>query len=252
VAEWQLDCTLHNLTGHLAAMNLAGPLSRDILARCTDIALDDVAFPYLAIREGNVAGAAARVARVGFVGELGFEIHVPFDSAQGVWNELMLAGTGTGLRPFGVEAQRILRLEKGHIIVGQDTDGVTNPFEAGLGRMVRKDKDFFIGQRSLSILEKRGDRQRLIGFGLNTPHPRPPDSNLAESNLAIQDGHILGRITSIAHSPTLDRTIGLALLAPEHAIAGNTVRFRDDAGNLHDATLESPPFYDAANARQHP
>ncbi len=64
VAEWQLDCTLHNLTGHLAAMNLAGPLSRDILARCTDIALDDAAFPYLAMREGNVAGAA-RARRAG-------------------------------------------------------------------------------------------------------------------------------------------------------------------------------------------
>jgi sarcosine oxidase subunit alpha len=251
-AEWQLDCTLHNLTGHLAAMNLAGPLSRDILAHCTDIPLDDAAFPYLAMREGNVAGAAARIARVGFVGELGFEIHVPFDRAQAVWSELMLAGTGAGLRPFGVEAQRILRLEKGHIIVGQDTDGVTNPFEAGLGRMVRKDKGFFIGQRSLSILEKRGDRQRLIGFSLHTPQAQRSDSSLAESSLAIKDGHIIGRITSIAHSATLDRTIGLALLTPDHAIAGNNVRFRDDAGVMHVATLVAPPFYDAGNARQRP
>ena len=159
----------------------------------------------------------------------------------------MSAGVSSGLSPFGVEAQRILRLEKGHIIVGQDTDGVTNPFEAGLGRMVRKDKGFFIGQRSLSILEKRGDRQRLIGFSLNTPQAHRSDSTLAESNLAIQDGHIVGRITSIAHSATLGRTIGLALLTPDHAIAGNTVQFRDDAGAMHDATLVAPPFYDAGN-----
>jgi sarcosine oxidase subunit alpha len=247
VAEWQLDCTLHNLTGHLAAMNLAGPRSRDILARCTYIALDDAAFPYLALREGTVAGAAARIARVGFVGELGFEIHVPFEQAQRVWETLMSAGVSSGLRPFGVEAQRILRLEKGHIIVGQDTDGLTNPMEAGMGRMVRKDKGFFMGQRSLEILEKRGDRQRLIGFSLAAA--RAP---LSESHLAIRDGNIVGRITSIAHSATLGRTIGLALLSPGLATVGSTVQFRDDSGALHAATLVAPPFYDPANERQRP
>ena len=112
-----------------------------------------------------------------------------------------------------MEAQRILRLEKGHIIVGQDTDGLTNPFEAGLGRMVRMDKPFFIGQRSLAILKRRGNRQQLIGFTLNAAR-RTGHSTLAESHLAIRDGDIIGRITSVAHSATLGRTIGLALLAP--------------------------------------
>jgi sarcosine oxidase subunit alpha len=247
-AEWQLDCTLHNLTGHLAAMNLAGPLSRGILAKCTAMDLDDTKFPYLAVREGNIAGVRARIARVGFVGELGFEIHVPCHQALGVWTALMDAGAPAGLVPFGVEAQRILRLEKGHVIVGQDTDGVTNPFEAGLGRMARLEKPFFIGQRSLAILKARGNRQQLIGFTLETPGESP----LAESHLAVRDGHIAGRITSVAHSTTLGRTIGLALLSPKHAIAGDTMQFRDDVGALHAARLVAPPFYDAANARQRP
>ncbi|MEO6369101.1 MAG: glycine cleavage T C-terminal barrel domain-containing protein, partial [Steroidobacteraceae bacterium] len=244
-AEWQLDCTLHNLTGHLAAMNLAGPRSREILAQCTGLALDDVAFPYLALREGSIAGVLARVARVGFVGELGFEIHVPVDSAQIVWNAMMQAGVSSGLRPFGVEAQRVLRLEKGHIIVGQDTDGVTNPREANLGRMIRMEKADFVGRRSLAVLETRGDRQRLIGFMLETPH-----APLLESHLAIQGGRIVGRITSIAHSATLQKTIGLALLAPDAATVGNVVQFRDDNGVMHAATLVAPPFYDPLNARQ--
>ena len=245
VAEWQLECTLHNLTGHLAAMNLAGPRAREIFAQCTEVALDDAAFPYLALREGSVAGVAARIARVGFVGELGFEIHVPADRAQQVWDALIEAGATAGLRPFGVEAQRILRLEKGHIIVGQDTDGVTNPYEAALGRMVRMEKSFFIGRRSLTILETRGSRQRLVGFVLQAPQ-----APLLESHLAIQDDRIIGRITSIARSATLGQTIGLALLAPDAATVGNVVQFRDDSGALHAATLVAPPFYDPQNTRQ--
>jgi sarcosine oxidase, subunit alpha len=246
VAEWQLDCTLHNLTGHLAAMNIAGPRSREILARCAELALDDASFPYLALREGRVAGAAVRVMRVGFVGELGYEIHVPADEATLVWNALMSAGAISGLQPFGVEAQRILRLEKGHIIVGQDTDGITNPFEAGLGRMLRMEKPFFIGQRSLQALQRRGDRQRLIGFTIEAKAP------LTESHLAIDAGEIAGRITSVTWSATLNRTIGLALLTPRHAVIGNTVHFRDDLGALHAAQLVSTPFYDPHGERQRP
>jgi sarcosine oxidase subunit alpha len=247
VAEWQLECTLHNLTGHMAAMNLAGPRARAILAQCTGMTLDDASFPYLALREGTVAGVPARIARVGFVGELGYEIHLPFAQAGAVWEGLMRAGAAAGIAAFGVEAQRILRLEKGHLIIGQDTDGVTNPFEAGLGRMLRMDKPFFIGQRSLAILKRRGERQRLIGFVLE--NPRAP---LAEAHLAIEDGGIAGRITSIAWSEALQKTIGLALLAPGLATAGRHVAFRDDGGALHRALLVEPPFYDPQNLRQRP
>ncbi len=154
----------------------------------------------------------------------------------------MQAGASVGIRPFGVEAQRILRLEKGHVIIGQDTDGLTNPFEAGLGRMAQMDKPFFVGQRSLSILHQRGARQQLIGFTLEAP--RAP---LAECHLAIHSGDIAGRITSIAWSDTLQKTIGLALLTPSLAVAGGRVQFRDDTGALHAAQLVDPLFYDPRN-----
>lgn len=245
VAEWQLDCTLHNVTGHMAAMNLAGPFAADILAQCTDLPLDDAAFPYLALREGVVAGAPVRIARVGFVGELGYEIHVPFDCALPIWEALLQAGAARGIVPFGVEAQRLLRLEKGHIIIGQDTDGLTNPFEAGLGKLVHADKPFFVGQRSLAILARRGERQKLIGFTLDAP--RAP---LAECHLAIDGARIAGRITSIAWSAAMQKTIGLALLEPSMAKAGGHVQFRDDTGALHAATLVETPFYDPKNLRQ--
>ena len=129
-ALWGLNCALVNVTGHRAAFNLAGPQSRALLSRLTSSDLTDTAFPYLAIREAKVAGIAVRLMRVGFVGELGYEIHVAFAAAAAVWDALRQAGSDFNLRAFGVEAQRLLRLEKGHFIVGQDTDGLTNPFEA--------------------------------------------------------------------------------------------------------------------------
>ena len=163
-ARWRMDCAFVNATGHRAAFNLAGPASREVLQALTDIDLSEEAFPFLGVREGKVAGVDARVLRAGFVSSLGFEIHVPYRvgaPAVGRVDE-----RARGVRAFGVEAQRVLRLEKGHAIVAQDTDNLTNPFEAGLGWAVRMGKPFFVGQRSLRIHVRRGARQKLVGFEL--------------------------------------------------------------------------------------
>src|SRR5439155_16873388 len=101
------------------------------------------AFPYLRLQEGEVAGVVCRLLRIGFVGELGYEIHCPSAYAWHVWEALCEAGKEYGLRPFGVEAQRVPRLEKGHLIIGQDTDALSNPLEAGLAWMVRFEKPQF-------------------------------------------------------------------------------------------------------------
>ncbi|MGV8637065.1 aminomethyltransferase, partial [Pseudomonas aeruginosa] len=96
---------------------------------CADVDLSAEGFPYLAARTGSVAGIPARLMRVGFVGELGYEIHVPARHGARLWDALMEAGAEFGIRPFGVETQRLLRLEKGHVIISQDTDGMTHPGE---------------------------------------------------------------------------------------------------------------------------
>ena len=245
VAEWQLDCILHNLTGHLSALNLAGPQCRSILAACTDLPLSAEQFPYLAARRGQIAGVPARVARVGFVGELGYEIHVPTDQALTVWHALQHAAGSAGLKLFGVEAQRQLRLEKGHIIISQDTDGLTNPYEASMGWAVKADKGFFVGQRSLQILKTRGPRQVLVGFEL-----AQPEAPVQECHLIIADGDIAGRITSIGRSATLGKTIGLAMVKPEMAATGTALLIRGADGKTHAATVVDTPFYDPANSRQ--
>ena len=245
VAEWQLDCILHNLTGHLAALNLAGPQCRSILSACTDLPLTPEQFPYLAARQCHIAGVPARVARVGFVGELGYEIHIPTDQALTVWDALHRAAGEHGLQPFGVEAQRQLRLEKGHIIVSQDTDGLSNPYEASMGWSVKSDKPFFVGQRSLQILKARGPRQLLVGFELTQAQ-----APVSECHLIIADGDIAGRITSIGSSATLGKTIGLAMVKPALAAAGTRLHIRGEDGAEHAAVVVSTPFYDPANSRQ--
>jgi len=244
-ALWGLDCALVNVTGHRAAFNFAGPLSRETLSPLTDIDLRDESFPYLGVRSGNVAGAAARLMRVGFVGELGYEIHVASGRACGVWEALLTAGASRALRPFGVEAQRVLRLEKGHLIVGQDTDGLTDPYEANAMWAVAMKKPFFIGQRSLRILEARGPRQKLVGFELAAASPLPK-----ECHLIIEKGAIAGRVTSVTHSRALSKSLGLAMLSPDLAQLGREIRIRIDNGDLLPAKVVPAPFYDPKSLRQ--
>jgi len=240
-ARWRMDCAFVNATGHRAAFNLAGPKSRELLQALTDIDLSETAFPFLGVREGGVAGVEARVLRAGFVSSLGFEIHVPYRSAGQVWDALMKA---SGVRAFGVEAQRVLRLEKGHAIVAQDTDNLTNPFEAGMGWAVRMQKPFFIGQRSLRIHVRRGARQKLIGFEL-APDQVASGAAIRESNLLIHLGGIAGRVTSVAQSPTLGRTIGLAMAAPNLAAPGTPIVIRASDGRLVSARVVRTPFLEA-------
>jgi sarcosine oxidase subunit alpha len=235
---------LVNLTGHFAAFNLAGPLSRAVLAQLTRLDLSHAAFPYLAVREAEVEGVRCRLMRVGFVGEIGYEIHLPAGDAPRVWSAVMRAGERFGIRAFGVEAQRVLRLEKGHVIVGRDTDGLTTPLEIGAEWALRMSKPFFIGQRSLQILQRRPQRQQLVGFTLPAGSVRPK-----ECHLVIEAGRIAGRVTSIQHSPTLGHAIGLAFVEPAIAQRGS-FRIRIERGEEVSATVASLPFYDARGERQ--
>ena len=243
---WGLDVGIANLTGHMAAMNLAGPRSREILQQLCNEPILDAQCPYLGVRAMRVAGVPVRVLRVGFVGELGYELHVAADEAVPLWDAVMAAGAVGGIRAFGVEAQRILRLEKGHIIVSQDTDGLTNPFQAGMRWAVRMDKPFFVGQRSLQILSAQPLSQVLVGFVLADDSAGVPK----ECHLVIHAGELAGRVTSIVLSPTLKRAIGLAMVDPALSEPGHGLRIRIEGGREVDAVVTVLPFYDAAGARQ--
>ena len=244
---WRSQCGLVNLTGARSAINLAGPAAPAVLAHLTDLDLSSGAFPYLGVRQASVAGIPAVLMRVGFVGEWGYEIHVAADAAASLWDAVMAAGAAFGICPFGVEAQRRLRLEKGHLIVAQDTDGLTTPLQAGLQWAVKLDKPFFIGQRSLQIVAPRPLKQTLVGFTLDAQfQPTPPQ----ECHLVIDQGEIAGRITSIAFSPTLQQHIGLAYVTPALAVVGTRLTIRLSDRSLITATITPTPFYDPQNHRQ--
>ncbi|MBW4691476.1 MAG: (2Fe-2S)-binding protein [Lyngbya sp. HA4199-MV5] len=243
---WQMDCGIVNTTGARSAINLVGIHARDVLTKLTNLDLSSAAFPYLGVRQTSVAGIPALLMRVGFVGEWGYEIHVAADRAIALWDALLEAGAEYGITAFGVEAQRLLRLEKGHLIVGQDTDGLTTPREANLGWAVKMDKPFFIGQRSLQSMAKRPVKQTLVGFVLESFQGNPPQ----ECHLIIDRGDIAGRITSIAFSPFLKRFIGLAYVKPELANVGDRLSIRRFDGSFMTATITPTPFYDPENLRQ--
>jgi sarcosine oxidase subunit alpha len=241
-AEWRLDADIANVTAAYAAVNLAGPRSREVLASLdTDIDLGADAFPYLGVRTGQLSGIPVRLLRVGFVGELGFEIHCPASYGLSLWDLLR----ATGARPFGVEAQRVLRLEKGHVIVGQDTDGLTFPHEAGLEWAIAKGKPFFIGQRAIQAQAGRPLTRRLVGFALPADGPVPP-----ECVLVIRGGEIAGRVTSAAYSEACNAVVGLAYVHPDDAEPGSRFTIKLEDGSTVEATVAKCPFYDPANARQ--
>ena len=245
--QFRLDVGFVNVTGARAAMNLAGPKSRSVLAGLTGLDLSDAAFPYLGVREAEVAGIPARILRVGFVGELGYELHVPSEYGVALWDALTQAGASSGLKPFGVEAQRVLRLEKAHPIVGQDTDGLTTPFDAALDWAVKLDKPFFVGQRSLRIVLKQPKKQRLVGFRIEEARATTAPS---ECCLVIRGGEIAGRVTSVAASEAVGGLVGLAYVLPELAEPGMAVEIRLPNRKMVNAVIAKTPFYDAGLARQ--
>jgi sarcosine oxidase subunit alpha len=140
-----------------------------------------------------------------------------------------------------------LRLEKGHIIISQDTDGLTTPLEVGLQWALKMDKAFFIGQRSLKVIAEKVQKQQLIGFEL--------DQNFTgqapmECHLIIDQGEISGRVTSIAWSPTLERYIGMAFIRPDLAQNGNKIAIRLSDKSIVQAMVVKTPFYDPENLQQ--
>jgi len=246
-AQWRLNVDVANVTAAYAGVNIAGPRSREVLQKlCTDIDLSPAAFPYLAVRTATVAGVHCRLLRVGFVGELGYEVHMPAHCGEHVWDAIMEAGKPLGIRPFGVEAQRVLRLEKGHIIIGQDTDGLTHPYEADMAWAIAKSKPFFVGQRSIEIQNAKGLARKLVGFTLADASAPPPE----ECHLVVRGRDIVGRVTSAVRSPSLGKVVGLAYVAPDQAEPSSSFDIKVEGGRLIQAKAIPIPFYDPENKRQ--
>jgi sarcosine oxidase, subunit alpha len=230
--EWDVTCT--PVTTSYASINVAGPRSRELLFRLTDVDLGPDAFGYMNVRTGSVAGVPDVVLwRIGFTGELSFELHIPAGYGLHVWEELMRVGSDLGIRAFGVEAQRVLRLEKGHLIVGQDTDGLTQAYSAGLGWAVKLDKPDFSGAPELRWQKENGPVSALVSLQPVDPTVVPPEA----SQIIGARSEILGRVTSSRHSPTLGRSICLAQVLSEHATPNSTLKVLQPDGSVVEARV---------------
>jgi sarcosine oxidase, subunit alpha len=230
--------TITNLTAGLASMNVAGPMARGILQKLTDCDLSTASFPYMDWRQASVAGVPATLMRIGFVGETGWEIVVAAEYGSYLWEQVLQAGAS----PFGVEAQRVLRLEKKHIIVGVDTDALSNPYEAGMAWVAKLDKTDFIGKVALARLKQNPLERMLVGFELEGTSA-PPDGSPV-----LVDGAPVGWATSVRFSWEKEKVIGMAWVTPALAKAGTRIILRADAVD-YSANVVEDIFYDPAGDR---
>jgi sarcosine oxidase subunit alpha len=246
---WGEGVHLTDLTDVYCAFNLSGPQSRAVLQKLTERDLANEAFPYMRVRAARVAGAPCQLLRIGFTGELSYEVHCPSAYALHVWEALMEAGAEFDIVPFGVEAQRILRLEKAHIIVGQDTDAMTDPLAADMASAVKLDKSDFLGKRELVRVAAAGPKQRLVGFIMVRDDEVPEEGLQIVERGANGKMKIIGWVTSSRFSPTLQKAIGLCWLPVEvAAAAGNSFTIYRQ-GRLVQARVHHGAFYDPEGER---
>jgi sarcosine oxidase subunit alpha len=230
LAVWELEATVTDVTQALCAVNLAGPAARQILGGLTDLDVSAEGFKYLDGRQATVAGIDALLLRIGFVGEVGYEIHFPSAYGEHVWNAL----TAAGGRPFGLEPQRILRLQKLHVIVGQDTDSESTPFGAAMPWIVKLDKEQdFIGRWALEHAKEHPAGHALVGFTMSNGH-------VPLEGAVVVPG---GQVTSVRRSPQLGSVIGMAWVPAAQAGDGETITI-SDRGSTYAATVTTAPFFD--------
>jgi len=237
-----------NLTDAFGAINVAGPRSREVIEHLTDEDVSNPAFPYMGYREIRLKNAIdVRMLRLGFVGELSFEIHIPASYTPTVWNWLLEAGKDTGILPFGLEAQNVLRLEKGHIIIGVESEIRTTLHDLGMGFLWERHKTEAktIGAFALKETEEQQGRLKLVGFKMNDAAVIPK-----EGSLIVADG-ICGYVCSARYSECLDASIGMALVESALTKPGTPLKIFEDGMGDHryQATVVTRPFYDPEGKR---
>jgi sarcosine oxidase subunit alpha len=242
---------LTSTTEQWAVIAVNGPLARRILEPLIEeVDVSAAAFPHMAVRDARICGVPARLFRVSFTGELGFEVNVPPSAGLEVWEAIQSSGAQHGAVTYGTETMHVLRAEKGYIIVGQDTDGTVTPQDLGLEWAIGKNKRDFVGKRGLARSElTRAGRRQLVGLLTRDGSTLLEEGAQIVSAQAPETGaKSEGHVTSSYRSAALNRPIALALLEDGRNRIGSTVC----VPTLHSrvaAEVVSPVFYDAKGER---
>jgi sarcosine oxidase subunit alpha len=248
-----LEVWLTSTTEQWAVIAVQGPKARETIAGLIeDCDFSNAAMPHMSVRDARVLGVPARLMRVSFTGELGYEINAPADYGRAVWEATWAAARKFDAVAYGTEAMHVMRAEKGYIIVGQETDGTVTPADAGLEWAIGKAKKDFVGKRSLvrSDMMAPGRRQ-LVGLVAEDPKiVLEEGAQITESPTPATGSGALGYVTSAYASATAGRGIALAMVAAGRSRLGATLHVPMPTGAIAVKVTE-PIFYDKPGERLH-
>ncbi|PQJ35799.1 glycine cleavage system protein T [Salinibacter sp. 10B] len=231
--------SLNDISDETALLALQGPRSLEIAQPFLDRDLDDLKFYHFWDESGVLGCDNIIISRTGYTGEVGLELYVPADEAPRVWNTLLDAGEDAGLKPAGLGARDTLRLEAGLCLHGNDITEQTNPYEAGLGWLVKLEKGDFIGREALQSIHDEGPSRQLVGF-VATERGIPRHDHVIQS----ADGETIGAVTSGTQSPVLEAGIGLGYVpnTPAYTEPGQSLQIASRRRTFT-ATVKEPPLH---------
>ncbi|MFZ1725690.1 MAG: FAD-dependent oxidoreductase [Albidovulum sp.] len=245
----QGDARLVDVTENWGTLSLMGPKAREVLAKVTDADVSNAAFPFGHMREIEIAGTAVRALRITYVGELGWELHVPLHATGAVFDALMLGGAGAGIRPIGYRALESLRLEKGYRAWSSDITPNDTPLEAGLGWAVKMNKNAdFLGRDALAAQKDQPLIKRLVGFTLDDPAVV-----LVGRETILRNGEPVGYLTSGGFGYTVNKSIGYGYVRNAGGVSDDFLTTGSYelvvANDCYPANISLRPLYDPTNAR---
>ncbi|MAY47408.1 MAG: sarcosine oxidase subunit alpha [Rhodobacteraceae bacterium] len=249
--EWpDLDVWLTSTTEQWSTVALNGPNAAKLLAPLVEgVELTDAAFPHMSCLECTVAGMPARLFRVSFTGEIGFEVNVPAPMGRKLWDVLWEAGQQYDITAYGTETMHVLRAEKGYIIVGQDTDGTVTPYDAGMGWAVGKAKPDFVGKRGMARPDLVAEgRKQLVGLLTEDKSKLEEGAQIVFDPKQAIPMKMVGHVTSSYDTGTSGRPIALALVEGGHTRMGDTVYIPMPDRTIA-AKITPTVFVDPENAR---
>lgn len=230
--------TVHDRSADLAQLALQGPASRTILSSMGIVGIE--AMKLRGCLETHLLGAPALITRTGYTGELGYELYVPSDNALSIWNEILTVGKSSGLKPAGLGARDLLRLEMAYLLYGNDISEETTPVEAAAEWIVDFNKGDFVGRKILQQQKDSGAPQRLVSFELTQKAvPRHGFKIVSDDSSGSKT---IGEVTSGNLSPILQKGIGLGYVPLKMAAIGSSICI-DIRGRAMPAVVTKPPFY---------
>ncbi len=234
------------ITQSTGVLVLAGPMARKVLSKLTDADLSNEAFPWLSGKQLSVGTTTAHVMRVNFVGELGYEFHVPVEMQVALFDLLMEAGKEFGIRPFGIKAMSSLSIEKSYRLIGRELSIEYSAYESGLDRFVQPNKGQFIGRDALVTGREKGLSWNFVT--LEVDGVTDGDSDTRGSEPIYSKGHLIGRATNGGYGWRCGKSLALAMVKPDHSALGTELDIKI-LGKLFKTKVIGESPYDSENLK---